>query len=312
MIVSAISDFHFLRPYWFLALIPAAIIGWRMIKASDPRQAYQDSIAPHLLSHLVMMPKSRSRFRPLPVLLILWLLGIVALAGPAWRQQPSPFAEETSALVFVVKVTPSMESSDLLPSRLERVRLKVHDLLLMRKGNPHGLIAYAGSAHRVMPITADGEIIDHMLEALNPEMMPSQGDKLSEALQLARSTIEDSGGSGSILVLADDISASEQAALNTLKQGGLRGVQIFASIGESVRMESTGLATGARALGASIQRITADDTDLRAIQSRAQSEIFFGSNLEVQWKDDGFLLVPLIALGLLLWARRGWSVMEGA
>ena len=56
------------------------------------------------------------------------------MAGPAWREQDSPFTEDAAALVIVLEVTPSMRTTDVQPSRLERAVQKIHDLLAARRG----------------------------------------------------------------------------------------------------------------------------------------------------------------------------------
>lgn len=292
------ESFHFLRPGWFLLLLPAAWIAWRLIRASNPRTAYRDEIPDHLLKHLVSPPRERPRLRPLPVLFVLWILGIIALAGPAWRKQAAESGQETAGLVIVFKVTRSMESSDLPPSRLERARIKIRDLLAKRRDSPTGLVAYAGSAHLVMPMTADTGIIEHMMEALDPAVMPEDGDRLDEALELARQALKEHEGGGSILIVTDRISEDQVARLTA--QSGTQILGIASDAGE--------LNEGARKLDAPLEMIAPDDRDITRIEQRAATNLSDVSLGQTRWRDDGFLLIPLITIGLLFWSRKGWTL----
>ena len=129
-----LGHFHFLRPLWLLALVPAALIGWLLWRQRDPLRSYRTNIAPHLLTHLVIKAGKTSLLRPEVVLLCALPLSILALAGPSWRQEPSPFAEDQAAAIVVMKIAPSMQASDLQPSRLERAQHKLHDWLALRPG----------------------------------------------------------------------------------------------------------------------------------------------------------------------------------
>src|SRR5215475_317212 len=105
-----------------------------------------------------------------------------------------PFADDVAALAIVVKVTPSMTTADVQPSRLARGVEKIEDLLKLRKGAKTSLVAYSGTAHVVMPSTTDGGIIATFAQALAPEIMPQDGDAVADAFRLADQTLSDSGG----------------------------------------------------------------------------------------------------------------------
>ena len=304
-----VGNFHFLRPAWLLASVPAVLVWWNLFANRDPRLGLADEIAPHLLDRLVTSPSERPKVRPLTVLLPILLLTIVAVAGPSFRRQPSPFAEDTSRLVLVVKMTPSMLTDDLQPSRLERTRTKLHDLLQSRKGAGTALITYAGSAHLVMPNTSDDSVIDHMLEALDPSIMPTEGDALAEALNVAASQLNNESKVGSILVVADSVDTAQMGPLANWRDQDNFGVQFLAPLSDDVTLSRSGIPDAAETLGAIVQRVTPDATDIKQIARRADRDIVAGADRDVtQWRDDGFLLVPLVALGVLIWCRRGWSI----
>ncbi len=303
------DTFHFLRPAWLLALIPAVAIWWTLIKGNDPRLGLTDDIAPHLLARMVTSPKERSRFRPVTLLLPIWLIAIFAIAGPSYRRIPSPFAEDASQLLLVVKMTPSMLTSDLQPSRLERVRTKLHDLLQIRKGAGTALITYSGTAHLVMPTTDDGSVIDHMLQALDPDIMPAEGDALAEALAIGSIQLQKNAKAGSILIVADSVEASQLSALAKWREQNTVVTQFLVPLPNEANVQQSGVPAAADAIGASVQQMTPDQQDIKSVVSRANRAIVAAENNDAtQWRDDGFWFLPVLALGLLPWCRRGWSI----
>jgi Ca-activated chloride channel family protein len=155
-----------------------------------------------------------------------WLLTIVAVAGPTWRHEPSPFADDAAALAIVVRVSPSMTTEDVQPSRLARATQKVHDLLAQRGLAKTALIAYAGSAHVVMPATTDSGIIDTFAGALDPKIMPVDGDVAADALALADRTLASAGG-GSILWVTDGVSPEQAPALSRWREQSETTVRLW-------------------------------------------------------------------------------------
>jgi Ca-activated chloride channel homolog len=208
-----LSEFHFLRPWWLLALIPATLLVCWLWSAEDTARAWRKLVAPHLLSRLLIGREERGWIRPVTVLLAVWVLASVALAGPAWQREPAPFAEDTAGLAIVIKMTKSMESQDVQPTRLARAVEKVHDLLALRPGAKTALFAYAGTAHRVMPFTSDAKLVSSFAGDLAPEVMPVDGSNAGDALVAADEAVKISGQAGWVLWVADAATPDERTAL---------------------------------------------------------------------------------------------------
>jgi Ca-activated chloride channel family protein len=300
------SEFHFLRAWWLLAAIPAAGLAWRLWATEDAGRAWRKIVAPHLLPRLLTGRDERRRFRPLTALLVAWVLGTVALAGPTWQREAAPFVEDVAVLAVVLKVTPSMQSQDIQPTRLARATEKIRDLLALRPGARTALFAYAGSAHRVMPLTSDAGIINAFAAELAPEVMPIEGARAGDALDEADETVKASGQAGWILWIADGASPDETKALLAYRHEGRSPVTVLAAAGAGPERET--LDRAASNLGAAVVRLTADDAD---VQRLARNTRFSAASERAggqRWKDFGYWLVPPLALGSLLWFRRGWMV----
>ena len=301
------AELHFLRPLWLLTLLPAVLVWWRLWRQRDSVASWRRVIDPHLLEHLLVGERKRRRVRPSHVLLVIWVLTGVALAGPAWRREPSPFAEDEAGLVVLLKSSGTMNATDVQPSRLERAKHKLRDLLKIREGSSTGLIVYSGSAHVVMPLTRDDRIISTMLGELTPELMPTDGDVLAEAMGLAESLFERAGVAGSMLVITDSVSPTQVQSV--LDRDSALPVQLLAVQASSAPVDA-GIERVAGALRAPVVRLSVDQADVERLARRARSRIRSATSLQAgdRWRDNGYALLPLIALCALMWSRRGWVV----
>ena len=319
--LNPISQFHFLRPAWLLLLIPAAWLLWSVYRRNDSLRAWRKVIAPHLLELLVVQKSGKQgRWRPVYMLGLAWAVGIIALSGPSWKLQDSPFSEDQAALFIILKVSPEMLSEDIQPSRLQRSILKIHDLLELKSDIKSGLIAYAGSAHLVMPLTSDRRIINSFAAALEPGIMPLQGDAVSEAIMLANKRLEKVNTPGSIVLITDAIDRAELASLEKIKQQGSADVHILAVAAGTDVIPPAGsppapaldidlLEDASRAIGGSLSVVSADKSDITKLASNITSSIKSAPTQEgQQWQDAGYYLLFLLLPISLMFFRRGGSV----
>jgi Ca-activated chloride channel family protein len=206
-----------------------------------------------------------------------------------------------------MKASTTMNATDVQPSRLERSKHKLRDLIKRREGGATGLIVYSGSAHLVMPLTRDGRIISAMASELSPELMPEDGDSLGEALELAASVLERAGVPGSVLVVADAVSPSQVSAATAAASE--LPVQ-FLSVRPPNAPIDSGLEQAASSRSARVVPLSIDQTDVDRIADRAKSDFQAATSAEggERWRDEGYLMLPLIVLIGLAWSRKGWIV----
>jgi Ca-activated chloride channel family protein len=313
--------FHFLRPAWLLLLLPGALVCWAILNRQDPMRSWEAVIAPGLLQHLAIRKEvGRSRFRPVFLLAAVWLLGIVAAAGPSWEKEPTPFTEDQAALFIVLKVTPEMLAEDIQPNRLRRSVQKITDLLALRPGTRTGLIAYAGSAHLVMPLTSDPDIIGFFASELTPQVMPVPGDDPVRAIDLANRRLAASGLPGSVVLVADAIAPEFIAGLEQASGAGGADVHILAVAGgpevvppagspPAPALDQDAMQKAARAGGGTLVLVTPDDSDVRQLSARIERSIAAAPTQEGErWKDAGYYLVLVLAALGLLFFREGGAV----
>lgn len=302
-----VQNFHFIRPLWLLALFPAVLLCWLIHLKQERYLSWTRFIDPHLLEHLIVDKNKQRKLRPIHVLFVVWVLASVALAGPAWQREPSPFADDEAGLIVLFKISETMNASDVQPSRLERAKQKLRDLLEIRKGAATGLIVYSGSAHLVMPLTKDDRIINAMIADLTPDLMPVDGDALAAAIEKAGDLFKKSNTSGSILIMADAVSPSQVKAISANEKK--LPAQFLSIQSPSIKMDE-GLKNAAAILNGPVIKMALDQQDMEEIAKRAQTEFrnLSSSQEGDRWRDAGYGMVPLIAIFGLFWSRRGWVV----
>jgi Ca-activated chloride channel family protein len=324
-----LGAFHFLRPEWLLLLLPAALVVWLVERDEDPLRPFKGLIAPHLLPHLVIGGHRRWRVRPIHLAALGLFLASIALAGPTWQREAPPFAQEKAALVVALDLSRGMDAIDVSPTRLERAKQKVRDLLDLRKGAKTALVAYAGSAHVVLPLTEDGKILETYLEALATGLMPVPGQDAPAALTLAESLLGKEPVPGTILFVTDGIAkaqvppfvAHQKASRNQVvvlgvgtSQGGpiREGKGFLTEGGRRVvaKLDREGLLALAHETGALVATATLDDADVTRIQRGIQShmESLVQKDESARFRDFGWYLTPVLAFLAGLWFRRGWTI----
>ncbi|MCK0198548.1 VWA domain-containing protein [Ancylobacter sp. 6x-1] len=300
---DALAHFHFLRPWWLLLILPALGLWWLQRREADTTARWRMVIDPALLRHLIVDGEARRWLSPENLLLAGWIVGILAVAGPTGRQVPSPFAQAARPAMFVLEVTPSMQERDLAPTRLDRARQKMADLLKLREGAPTGLVAYAGSAHLVLPPTPDAAVLTSMAGALAPDLMPRPGDALGDAVKLASEALQRGGAGGSILVFADSAPALSDGSAGA-------PVTLYAILPPERAATEPSLQAAATTLHADRVELSLDDRDVSALAHRLASA---GppppaSGEGARWEEAGYWLTPVLALLALVWFRRGWML----
>jgi len=279
-----------------MALIPVAAIVILIALRRRPESQWGDVIAPNLLKHLLVKPDHRWRIDPLYLVASGLVIGIVALSGPTWRRELPPFVEDKAPLMIALSVAPSMSESDVAPTRLERAKQKVRDLLEARAGARTGLIAYSGTAHLVMPMTDDRAVIEPFLAALTPNLMPVQGNNATAAAALAANLMAKETVAGTILLVAD--SMNDEAAVR--RAAGRNNVLM---LGVTPPERQQGLSSAA-------VRLSVDGADIRSLERRIETSYQSAQSAAfgTRWRDEGYwLLLPVALLGLL-WFRRGVTV----
>lgn len=319
--IDAVTALHLLRPTWLWALLALPLLAawWRARRRRA--SVWRGAVDAHLLPHLLdATPTGRGRWT--------WLLGalgyalaVVALAGPSWRQVEQPLWQSQTPLVVALDLSSATLAPDLPPSRLAQARAKLATLLRQRNGGQVGLVAYAGDAFTVAPLTDDAGNVALFLDALAPEVMPIDGQRGDRAIAWSATLLRQAGFErGEILLLTDHADdAARTAAAKALAAGYRVSVIGLGSEAGATYQGMDGAIATARLDGASLRALasqggggytplTADNADLDALgvldPAVADATSAQGEQGRT-WQDGGYwLLPPLVLLALFAFRRR--------
>ncbi len=325
-----LADFHFLRPAWLLLLPPLAWLCWRLHRRAGSRDVLARFCDAALLPHLTLTLAGVARGRLLPFALG-GVLGVLALAGPTVERVPQPVYREQAALVVLLDLSRSMGAQDVVPSRLERARYKIRDLLAARQRGQTALVVYTDRAFVVTPLTDDINTIVSQLSVMDPQLMPSQGTDAAVAVEEALKLLDQAGyPRGDLLMVTDDVPVAQRARVSALLQrrdvrlsllgaGTAAGAPVPDADGGFVkdaagrivvaRFDPDGLAAVARAGHGHYETLSPDGRDVDALQAfldaRELGEVESAARRQAeQWQELGpWLLVPLVLLASLAFRR---------
>lgn len=313
---------QFLRPHWLWALLALPLLwaAWRVRERR--RSVWRGVVDPHLLPHLLEQ-RGRRLKSGFWLFALGYALAVLALAGPSARQASQPLWQSQAPLVLALDLSDRISANDLPPSRLLQARAKLATLLRERAGGQVALLAYAGDAFTVAPLTDDAANVALFLDALEPQVMPVQGQRGDRAIAAATALLRQAGFErGDILLLTDGADAETQRAAADARRQGYRvsalglGTAAGAAYREAdgrigrARLDAASLQVLAAAGGGRYRVVSRDDADLRALgvldPQQAQGQAG-GAGGRV-WLDQGYWLLPPLMLLALLAFRRGSAV----
>jgi Ca-activated chloride channel family protein len=319
---------HFLRPWWWLALAPLPAVLW-MLARSGGHTAFTRLADAALLPHLIRGGGARKR-AALALVALVWSVAVAALSGPAWQKIAAPLYVNGAARVIALSLSDHMLAEDMKPDRMTRARFAVRDLLNAAGDARTALVAYAGAAFTVAPLTDDKQTVMNLLRVLQPDVMPVPGN---DAVSGIRRSVEVLGQShvegGEIVLVTDTADAAAVAAARNAHAQGIRVdvLGIGSPQGAPVPRQGGGFANGAR--GPLMAR--RDDAALRAVAKAGggqyvalqadgggvmalaapQTETNHASHGERAqlWRDSGVWLLPALLVFAAFAFRRGWLML---
>ena len=136
-------DFHFLRPMCLWGLMFLFLLPWIIRRAMTKANEWNQVCDTHLLKHQLFSSIGKSSLHPVFLAVFGWIIAVFALAGPTWEQFPQPVFKEQTPTVIAFDLSASMDAKDVSPSRLERARFKIHDILKRTNGGQAALIVFS-------------------------------------------------------------------------------------------------------------------------------------------------------------------------
>jgi Ca-activated chloride channel homolog len=300
---------HFLRPYWFIAIIPILFLLWRL-GTHNLVDNWHQVCDEHLLAHLLVKPERRIKF-PFLMLGLGLSISIIALAGPSWHQEIQPVYRASQGTILVLNLSPSMSESMGTTTKIDRARFKILDYLNRQKEGLTGLVVYTDEAHIISPLTEDNHTVANFVPVLDPTIMPTVNDDTEVGLREAEKLLKQTGISrGNIVLITDKVthfSQAKQFAESLFKENyRLTILEISKQPGAN-----TALQTLAQAGGGNVISLAPNNHDIDSLIAKTKANAWSlptkkSNEKGLFWHDDGRWLIFLILPLVLIAFRRGY------
>ncbi len=206
-------------PDWFAAgAIALALVCWALRYGLRRRRRTLNDFAEEKLQAALVPAKRLKNRRAAAVCCAAGVLfAVLALMRPQWGSRWEKVPRLGIDLVFVLDVSNSMLSEDILPNRLERAKLAIGDLVKKLGGDRVGLITFAGDAYLACPLTPDYGGFLLTLRDITPDTVGRAGTDIARAFREAREAFKPSASQDRILILITDGEDHEGRALAAAK-----------------------------------------------------------------------------------------------
>jgi len=182
------------------------------------------------LDLLKKLSPEKSIFKPV-LKLVVFLLAltclIIGLVNPKMGTKIETVKREGIDIVFAIDVSKSMLAEDVAPSRLEKSKQLVSQIINNLGSDRIGIVAYSGSAFPVLPITTDYSVAKMFLQGMNPGIISSQGTSIDQAINLATTFIDKKDKTNKLLIIISDGEDHSESSLNAAEEAKKLGLKII-------------------------------------------------------------------------------------
>lgn len=179
---------------------------------------------------LKKLSPEKSLFKPI-LKLVVFLLAltclIIGLVNPKMGTKLETVKREGIDIVFAIDVSKSMLAEDVAPSRLEKSKQLVSQIINNLGNDRIGIVAYSGSAFPVLPITTDYSVAKMFLQGMNPGIISAQGTSIDQAINLATTFIDKKDKTNKLLIIISDGEDHSEASLDAAEEAKKLGLKII-------------------------------------------------------------------------------------
>ena len=219
--------FRFEEPtYLYLLLLLPFLVAFYLYSNYRRRKAIRKFGDPVLMAQL--MPDV-SKYRPDVIIwLIFAAIGLfsVLLARPQFGSKLETVKRQGVEVMIALDISNSMLAQDVQPSRLEKAKRLVAQLVDKMENDKVGMIVFAGDAFTQLPITSDYISAKMFLESINPSLISKQGTAIGAAINLATRSFTPQEGVGRAVIVITDGENHEGGAVEAAKAAAEKGIQV--------------------------------------------------------------------------------------
>lgn len=327
---SVFEDLHLLRPQFLWFLIPMVVVVVLFVFSREEEVKWKKQIPSHLQPFMIEKGNQTKLIVWKCFLYVSFVLAVVGLSGPTWSKIEIPGKTLETPMVIVLDLSQSMMATDIQPSRLERAKFKITDLLKEKPGARVALVGYSGTAHVILPLTNDYSLIDSHINQLTPNVMPFYGSDLHAGIEKAIELTSVTEAPATVVVFSDDFSEDnfeylskmsqtvnstfEIFPVNTITGSSIpygrynrekrddKGEIIISKLNENVLQKLNSLQN------VRVNYLTLDNSDVELVAKNIKDHLKFTDKAEEKeddWEDQGIYFIIPFAMILLFYFRKG-------
>ncbi|WP_339690887.1 VWA domain-containing protein [uncultured Pseudoalteromonas sp.] len=320
-------DFEFIRPTVLWLLVPVCLV-FTIAIIKHKKTSQGELIAAHL-AKLVINTNNQKNTQPMWLIALFAVLAVIFSAGPSFEEKQVPVFQSKNARVIVMDMSLSMYSTDIAPSRLVQARFKALDMIKLFKEGDTALVAYAGTAYTISPLTNDAATLENLIPSLSPDIMPDKGSNVLAGLDAAKELLTQAGYlEGDIILVTDGIEQSEQQDISQFTDANPYRLNIYGigtEQGAPIKLPEGGFLKDsygqivvptinismlnglARNSGGKFATYQPSARDIQIFAPSANSEILKNEKQsQALWRIDAGIYGLFILLPMMLWIfRRG-------
>ena len=162
---------------------------------------------------------------------VLWLVGvalvILAIARPQWGSDVEIVEQRGVQVMVALDVSRSMLAEDMKPTRLDRAKLEISDLMSRLNGDEIGIVLFSGASFIQFPLTFDYATARTYLQHANPNVITRQGTVIAEAIDTAMAGFSEQRATQKVIVIMTDGENHEGAPIEVARQAAEDGAIIY-------------------------------------------------------------------------------------
>ena len=308
--IEFLQNFHFLRPWVFLLFFIPIAFYFRKIKFGGNISSWENVCDENLLKFLLVKNGKQRRISLAKYFYSAVIVTILAAAGPTWKKVEIPAFTIENPTMFVLSLAQDMQLKDVTPSRLERAKFMISDIIDNLDEGQTGLEVYSQEPYVITPLTDDAKLIKNLLPQIVPNIVPDNGDRLDRALEMAVERFKAAGySSGNIILFASDVGQRLDFALENIEKAVKANFDInvvdtsYSGNDKMQMLAEKGNGVYLHIKKDNVQKI------IQKIKQKKQEKTQLSQNMRSDYLDYGYYLVFIALICMFPFFRRGLLVL---
>ena len=303
--MEQVVTFQFLRPWLLLLLIFPLLMFWKAIREKDTKSSWEKVCDKKLLQYLLIKNKDSAHKLKQFLINSALIIAVLSAAGPSWRQKQDMRLFNETPVFVLLDLSSDMNKED----NLIRAKIEMTDFLSAMTDFETGLIVYSAEPFVVSPLSTDVNLITNLLPALNTDIMPTNGNRVDRAIDLAVERIKNAGyAKGNIVIFSTGTGESFNQAASAAKRALESGIKVSA-INVSNKSQDSLLKIASIGDGIFVEKENNLSHITSQISAKPSAILDTNANKLYSRADDGYYLLFLPLLCCLYFFRKGALVV---